>query len=181
MTHELLSVMYQCQPCLLGDVTCDTWPWQYTLTLSALTCPASTPIPTCQYCIRHVTYYDAKLFECWPAVSDVGPAFKQHWVKVLCLLGNAPVINSRPNTAMLIKCWASVLGSVPALKQHWLLVIVQGLRVCLYGQSVPEAYTTTLSWNKDLSTIYDVGPTLSQLWFNVLSLLACRYTCMEPI
>ena len=32
-----------------------------------------------------------------------------------------------------------------------------------------------------LSTIYDVGPTLSQLWFNVLSLLACQYTCIGPI
>ena len=32
-----------------------------------------------------------------------------------------------------------------------------------------------------LSTIYDVGQTLSQLLFNVLSLLACQYTCLGPI
>ena len=41
------------------------------------------------------------------------------------LLGSAPVINSRPNTATLTNCWASVVGGVPALKQHWLHVIVQ--------------------------------------------------------
>ena len=87
--------------------------------------PSSTAIPTCQYCIRHVTYYDAKLFECWPAVSDVGPTLKQHWVNVSCLLGSAPVINSRPNTATLTNCWASVVGGVPALKQRCLHVIVQ--------------------------------------------------------
>ena len=102
--HQCLPVMYQCQRCLLGDVTRDTRPQQYTLTLSALTCLASTAIRTCQYCIRHVTYYDAKLFECWPAVSDVGRALKQHWVNVSCLLGSAPVINSRLITASLTKC-----------------------------------------------------------------------------
>ena len=85
----------------------------------------STAIPTCQYCIRHVTYNIPMLFECWPAVFDVGPALKQHWVNVMCLLGSAPVINSRPNTATLTKCWASVVDCVPALKQRCLLVIVQ--------------------------------------------------------
>ena len=59
-------------------------------------------------------------------------------------LRTAPGINSRPNTATLTKCWASVVDSVPALKQRWLHVIVQRY-VCLLGQSVPEAYTTTLS------------------------------------
>ena len=34
---------------------------------------------------RHV---DPMLFECWPAVSDVGSTFKQHWVNVSCLLGS---------------------------------------------------------------------------------------------
>ena len=29
-----------------------------------------------------------------------------------------------------------------------------------------------------LSTIYDVGPVLSQYLFNVLSLMACQYTCI---
>ena len=65
------------------------------------------------------------LFQCWPAVSDVGPALKQHWVNISCLLGSAPVINSRPITATLTKCWASVVDGVPALKQRWLHVIVQ--------------------------------------------------------
>ena len=78
-------------------------------------------IPSCQYCIRHVTYYDP-MFEGW---SDVVPTLKQHWVNVSCLLGSAPVINSRPNMATLNKCWASVIDSVPALKQRWLHVIVQ--------------------------------------------------------
>ena len=114
--------MYQCQPCLLGDVIYTT-----------------------------VTYYDAKLFECWP----VGPTIKQHWFNVSYLLGSAPVINSRPNTATLTKCWASVVGGVPALKQRWLHVIVQR-----YGQYVPEAYRTTLSWHKK---------TLNKCWFNVYS------------
>ena len=59
-------------------------------------------------------------------------------------LRTAPGNNSRPNTATLTKCWASVVDSVPALKQRWLHVIVQRY-VCLLGQSVPEAYTTTLS------------------------------------
>ena len=92
-----------------------------------------------------MTYYDPMLFECWPTVSDVGPALKQHWVNVSCLLGSAPVNNIRPNTATLTKCWASVVDCVPALKQRYLHVIVQRYGVCLYGQSVPEAYTTTLS------------------------------------
>ena len=75
--------------------------------------------------MRHMTYYDPMLFECWPAVSDVGPALKQHWVNVSCVLGSAPVINSRPNTATLTKCWATVEDCVPALKQRCLHVIVQ--------------------------------------------------------
>ena len=83
------------------------------------------PRPSCQYCIRHVTYYDPMLFECWPAISDVGPAIKQHWVNVSCLLGSAPVLNRRPNTATLTICWASVVDGVPAMKQRWLHVIVQ--------------------------------------------------------
>ena len=65
------------------------------------------------------------LFECWPTVSDVGPALKQHWVNVSCLLGSAPVINSRPNTATLTKCWASIVDDVPPLKQRCLHMIVQ--------------------------------------------------------
>ena len=122
----------------------------------------------CKYCIRHVTYYDAKLFECWPVVSDVGPALKQHWVNGSCLLGSAPVINSRPNTATLTKCSASIVGGVPALKLH---VIVQRY-ACLPVWSVcPRGkYTTALTQGyvesmlvQRLSTIYDVGPTLSQL------------------
>ena len=88
-----------------------------------------------------MTFYDSKLFECWSAVSDVGPALKQHWVNGSGLLGRAPVINSRPNTATLTKCLATVVGGVPAMKQRWPHVIVQGMRVCLYGQSVPEACT----------------------------------------
>ena len=179
MTHQFLSVMYQCQPCLLGDVTRDL--------SSALTCLASTALPICQYCIRHVTYYDAKLFECWP---DVGPALKQHWVNVSCWLVSAPVINSRPNTATLSNCWASFVGGVPALKQRWLHVIVQRY-ACLPVWSVCPGgiHNNTQLTQGDvesmlvqrLSTIYDVGPTLSQLRFNVLSLLACQYTCMGPI
>ena len=132
------------------------------------------------------------LFECWPAVSDGCPALKQHWVNVSCLLGSAPVINSRPNTAMLTKCWASVVDSVPALKQRWLHVIVQRY-ACLPVKAVwavcPRGiHNTQLTQGnvesmcvQHLSTIYDVGQTLSQLWFNVLSLLACQYTCMGPI
>ena len=50
---------------------------------------------------------------------------KTTWVNVSCLLGSAPVINSRPNTATLTKCWASVVDGVPALKQRWLHAIVQ--------------------------------------------------------
>ena len=81
--------------------------------------------------------YDPMVFKCWP---DVGPTLKQHCVNVSCLLGTAPGINSRPNTATLTKCWASVVDGVPALKQRWLNVIVQRC-ACLLGQSVPEAYT----------------------------------------
>ena len=114
------------------------------------------------------------LFECWPAVSDVGPALKQHWVNVLCLLGSAPVINSRPNTATLTKCWACVVEGVPALKQRWLHVIVQRY-VCLPVKAVRSVcprgiHITQLTQGdvesmcvQDLSTIYDVGQTLSQL------------------
>ena len=110
--------------------------------------------------IRHVTYYDPMVFKCWPAVSDVGPTLKQHCVNVAFLLGTALGINSRPNRATLIKCWASVVDGVPAMKQHWLHVIVQRC-ACLPGQSVPEAYATTLSWHKE---------TLNQCWFNVCPL-----------
>ena len=139
-------------------------------TLSALPCLTSTAMPTCQYCIGHVTYYDEKLFECWPAVSDVGPSLKQleQWVNVSCLLGSAPVIYSRPNTATLTKCWASVVGGVPALKQRWLYVIVQRY-ACLPLWSVcPRGiHNNTQLTQGDvesmlvqrLSTIYDVGLT----------------------
>ena len=136
-----------------------------------------------QYCIRHMTPYDPMVFKWWPAVSDIGLTLKQPRLNFSCLLRTAPGINSRPNMATLTKCWASVVDGVPALKQHWLHVIVQRY-ACLLGQSVPEAYTATLSWHKEtlnLSTIYDFGPTLSQLWFDVLSLLACQYTCIRPI
>ena len=142
------------------------------LDLIALTCLASTEIPTCQCCIRHVTYYDAKLFECWPAVSNVGPKLKQHWVNVSCLLGSAPVINSRPNTATLTNGWASVLGGVPALEQRWLHVIVQRY-ACLPVWSVcPRGIHNNTHLKQGdvesmlvqrLSTMYDVGPTLSQI------------------
>ena len=84
------------------------------------------------------------LFECWPAVSHIGLTLKQHWVNVSCLLGSGPGINSRPNMASLTKFSASVVDGVLALKQRWLHVIVQQY-VCLLGQSVTEAYTTTLS------------------------------------
>ena len=83
-----------------------------------------------------------------PAVSDVGLALKQHWVNVSCLLGSAPVINSRPNTATLTKCWASVVDGVPALKQRWLHVIVQRY-ACLPVKAVwavcPRGIYTILS------------------------------------
>ena len=117
MTHQFLSCTILCQPCLLGAVTLAIH-----FDPQCLTCLA---IPSCQYCIRHVTYCDPMLFKCWPAVFDVRPALKQHWVNVSCLLGSAPVFNSRPNTATLTKCWASVVDGVPALKQRWLHVIVQ--------------------------------------------------------
>ena len=68
-----------------------------------------------------MTYYD--------------PALKQHQVNVSCLLGSAPVINSRPNTATLTKCWASVVDGFPALKQRCLHVIVQRY-ACLLVLSV---------------------------------------------
>ena len=145
------------------------------------------------YCIRRVTYYDAKLFECWPAVSDVGPTLKQHRVNVSCLLGIAPVINSRHNTARLTNCWARVVDGVPALKQRSLLVIVQryaclpvwsvcprGIHKCDNNTQLTQGDVESMLV-QHLSTIYDVGPTLSQLYFNVLSLLACQYTCMGPI
>ena len=113
-------------------------------------------------------------------------------VNVSCLLGSAPVIHSRPNTATLTKCWASVVDVVPALKQRWLHVIVQR-SACLPVKDVwavcPRGIHNTQLTQGDvesmlaqhLSTIYNVGQTLSQLWFNVLSLLACQYTCMGPI
>ena len=137
-----------------------------------MTCLASTAIPTCRYCIRHVTYYDPMLFECWPAVSDISPALKQHWVNISCLLESAPVINSGRNTATLIKCWVSVVDGVPALKQRWLHVIVQWC-ACLPVWSVSPRgiHNNTQLTQEDvesmlvqrLSTIYDVGPALSQL------------------
>ena len=113
------------------------------------------------------------LFECWPAVSDVGPALKQHWVNVSCLLGGAPVIDCRPNTATLTKCWASVVDCVPALKQRWLHVIVQRY-ACLPVKAVwavcPRGIHNTQLTQIDvesmcvqnLSTIYDDGQTLIQ-------------------
>ena len=112
------------------------------------------------------------LFECWPAVSDVGPTLKQHWVNVLCLQGSAPLINSRPNTATLTKCWAIVVDGVPALKQRCLHVIVQRYAylpvwsVCPRGIHNNTQLTQgdiELMLVQRLSTIYDVGPTLSQL------------------
>ena len=119
-----------------------------------------------------MTYYDAKLFECWPAVFDVGPAFKQHLVNVSCLLGSSPVIISRPNTATLTNCWASVVGGVPALKQRWLHVIVQRYaRLPVWSVCPRGIHNNTQLTQGDvesmlvqrLSTIYDVGPTLRQL------------------
>ena len=109
---------------------------------------------------------------------NVGPpsptSLKQHWVNVSCLLGSAPVIKSRPNTATLTKCWASVVDGVPALKQRWLHVIVQRY-ACLPVKAVwavcPRGIHNTQLTQGDvesmcvqhLSTIYDVGQTLSQL------------------
>ena len=29
---------------------------------------------------------DPMLFQCWPAVIDAGPTFKQHWVYDLCFI-----------------------------------------------------------------------------------------------
>ena len=106
------------------------------------------------------------------ALSDVSPALKQHWVNVSCMLGSAPVINSRPNTATLTKCWASVVDGVPALKQRWLHVIVQR-SACLPVKDVwavcPRGIHYTQLTQGDvesmltqhLSTIYDVGQTLA--------------------
>ena len=45
--------------------------------------------------------------------TDIKTTLSQRFV---FLLGSAPVINSRRNTATLTKCWASVVGGVPALK-----------------------------------------------------------------
>ena len=41
------------------------------------------------------------LFQCWASVEDGGPALEQHWVNVLCLLGNesgfsSPLCTYRP-------------------------------------------------------------------------------------
>ena len=100
----------------------------------------------------------------------------------LVFAGSAPVINRMPIT--LIKCWASVVDGVPALKQRCLHVIVQQY-ACLPVWSVcPRGiHNNTRLTRGDvesmlvqrLSTIYDVAPALSQLCFNVLSLLACQY------
>ena len=100
------------------------------------------------------------------------PDFKTTLGNVSCLLGSAPVINSRPNTATLTRCWASVVDSVPALKQRWLHVIVQRY-ACLSVWSVcPRGiHNNTQLTQGDvesllaqrLSTIYDAGPPLSQL------------------
>ena len=100
------------------------------------------------------------------------PGFKQHWVNVSCLLGSAPVINSRPDTTTLSECWASVIDGVPALKQCWLHVLVQRY-ACLPVWSVcPRGiHNNTRLTQGDvgsmlvqrLSIIYDVGPALSQL------------------
>ena len=137
--------------------------------------PRNTKLPVLyKFCIRHVSYYDPMLFKCWPAVFDVSPTLKQHWVNVSCLLGSAPVINRRPNKATLTKCWASVVDDVPALKQRWLHVIVQRY-ACLPVNAVwavcPRGVHNTQLTQGDvesmlaqhLSTIYDVGQTLSRL------------------
>ena len=48
---------------------------------------AHASMPNC-YTIfqKQIIPCDPMLFEGWPAVSDVGPALKQHWVNVSCLL-----------------------------------------------------------------------------------------------
>ena len=106
------------------------------------------------------------LFECWPAVSDVGPALKQHWVNASCMLGSAPVINSRPNTETLTKCWASVVDDVPALKQRCLHVIVQR-----YACMVSQSQRHTQQHSADTSRLWiNVGSTLVhhlRRWTNV--------------
>ena len=103
---------------------------------------------------------------------NVDQTLKQHWVNVLCLLGSAPVINSRPNTAMLTKCWASVVDAVLAFEQRCLHVIVQRYACLLVWSVCPRRIhnNTRLTQGniesmlvQRLSTIYDVGPTLSQL------------------
>ena len=89
---------------------------------------------------------------------------------IQCCLNVGP--NSRPNTATLTKCRARVVDGVPALKQRCLHVIVQRY-ACLPVWSVcPRGiHNNTQLTQGDvesmlvqrLSTIYDVGPTLSQL------------------
>ena len=92
------------------------------------------------------------------------PTLKQHCVNVSCLLRTAPGINSRPNTATLTKCWASVVDGVPALKQRWLHVIVQRYAFLLTQRHTQQQQGDVKSMlAQRLSTIYDVGPTLSQL------------------
>ena len=106
------------------------------------------------YCIRH--YYDPMLFECWPAVSDIGPSLKQHWVNVSCLLRSAPGINSRPNTATLTKCWASVVDGVPAVKQR-----LQGktLNQCLFNVCQTNIHRM---WHKCWASFIDDALALNQ-------------------
>ena len=118
------------------------------------------------------------LFECWPAISDVGLALKQYWVNVSCLLGSAPVINSRPNTATLTKCWASVVDGVPALKQRWLHVIVQRY-ACLPVKAVwsvsPRGIHNTQLTQGDVESI--IGSTFVhhlRCWTNVKPTLIHR-------
>ena len=103
------------------------------------------------------------LFECWPAVSDVCPTLKQHWVNVSCFLGSAPGLGSNSNTATLTECWASVVDGVPALKQHWLHVIVQRYSVCKVSLSSVCPIGIGLHNNTQLTQ----GNMFNQCWFNI--------------
>ena len=89
---------------------------------------------------------------------------------IQCCLNVGP--NSRPTTATLTKCRARVVDGVPALKQRCLHVIVQRY-ACLPVWSVcpRDIHNNTQLTQGDvesllvqrLSTIYDVGPMVSQL------------------
>ena len=79
---------------------------QYTLTLSALTYFASTALPTCQYCIRHVTYYNPMLFE--------------HCVNVSCPRGihNSTQLTQGDVKSMLVQRLSTIYDVGPTVDQR---------------------------------------------------------------